>query len=111
MGVRNTYYELPVDASKAETEVMYYHGGTGRFAMHESILRIAFLKHASGSYDHLKSSSVILDEDEALLRNRTKSNFGFVEFSQGKNSKLNCASSSYAFGEERREGMGIGFDR
>ena len=60
MGVGNNYYELQVDESELETEVMYYQGGTGRFAMRKPILRIAFKefercsnsrsKRASGSY-------------------------------------------------------------
>lgn len=50
MGVGNNYYELQVVESELETEVMYYQGGTGRFAMREPMLRIVFLNCDSSSY-------------------------------------------------------------
>ncbi|NSW53378.1 MAG: hypothetical protein HPY85_12810 [Anaerolineae bacterium] len=81
-------YELRVDENELETEVMYYHGGTGRFAMRESILRIALMEfsqrensHLSGgsrSFDHLQSSSVILDEDGDVISRTTYTAFGEV---------------------------------
>jgi hypothetical protein len=82
------YYELRVDENELETEVMDYHGGTGRFAMRESILRIALMEfsrcensHLSGgsrSFDHLQSSSVILDEGGDVISRTTYTAFGEV---------------------------------
>ncbi|NSW52149.1 MAG: RHS repeat-associated core domain-containing protein [Anaerolineae bacterium] len=87
------------------TETKYYSGPTGRFAMRESILRIALMEFSrcenspltggSRSFDHLNSTSVITDNDEALLCN------AFVEFELCSNSDLTCDSRSFAFGEVR----------
>ncbi|NSW52153.1 MAG: RHS repeat-associated core domain-containing protein [Anaerolineae bacterium] len=82
-----------------------YTGPTGRFAMRESILRIALMEFSRcenspltgyrRSFDHLNSTSVITDNDEALLCN------AFVEFELCSNSDLTCDSRSFAFGEVR----------
>ncbi|NSW52151.1 MAG: RHS repeat-associated core domain-containing protein [Anaerolineae bacterium] len=79
-----------------QTETKYYSGPTGRFAMRvEEVLYWLFS-------DHLNSTSVITDNDEALLCN------AFVEFEQSSNSRSKSESFSYvnrtdytAFGEVR----------
>ena len=78
------HYQLEVDGT-TQTETKYYTGSTGRFAMRtDDGTNTALFWIFS---DHLQSSSVILDEDEALLRNRTKVDFGFAEFELCSNSR------------------------
>ncbi|NSW53162.1 MAG: hypothetical protein HPY85_11710 [Anaerolineae bacterium] len=91
--ILSTDYELRVDENELETEVLYYHGGTGRFAMRESILRIALMEFSqrenshlsdgSRSFDHLQSSSVILEEDGDVYSKTSYTAFGEVRKETG----------------------------
>ncbi|NSW53380.1 MAG: RHS repeat-associated core domain-containing protein [Anaerolineae bacterium] len=76
-----------------QTELSYNTVPTGRFAMRESILRIALMEfsqrehsHLSGgsrSFDHLQSSSVILDEGGDVISRTTYTAFGEVRGTTG----------------------------
>ena len=82
--------EKTVDIEEEEfdvtTELKTYTGPTGRFAMREKVITVDEAENVTTTTalfwifsDHLQSSSVILDKNEAMLR------IGF----------MNCASSSY----------------
>ncbi|NSW53384.1 MAG: hypothetical protein HPY85_12840 [Anaerolineae bacterium] len=75
------YYELRVDENELETEVLYYHGGTGRFAMRT---RTALTNELYWIFtDHLQSSSVILEENGDVYSKTSYTAFGEVRKETG----------------------------